>query len=220
MDYSGPDAADYADVAALNYAFLVRLRSPGDAGTRLRAHLPGELRRVVTALRDVQIERLASSPFLLLTLRERDSAYWKRLADEHLSPDLFLAQRDATDEVAAAALSFLWHLARRNPYAARLVAGAGNEWCSMLTGHTLLPLLRQAAGRRDLLQPRHAGNAAFWGKLLGPGLDSNAVIRSAAHTACLQTILTNMPAPVRLARAAARRRNPLPGSSGPVRRPT
>jgi hypothetical protein len=219
MDYIGPDAADFADVAALNHAFLVRLRSPGRAGSRLREQMPEPLQRVVAALRDVQVERLASSPFLLLSLRERDAVYWQRLAGEYAFPDLFAVEDEKTDEVAAAALSFLWHLARRNPYAVRLVAGAGNDWCAMLTASTLLSLLRGASGRADLLQPRHADNPAFWTKLLGAGLDSNAVTRAAAHTACLQTVLTNMAGTARQPRAAACRSRIPPCRPRRARRP-
>jgi hypothetical protein len=208
MDFSGPEAADFAEVAALNHAFLVRLRSPGATGMRLREHLPGNLQPVVLALRDLQVERLASSPFLLLSLRERDPVYWQRLTSEHAAPDLFAAARERTDEVAAAALSFLWHLARRNPYAVRLVAGAGNDWCSIMTSNTVLTILRRASGRPDLLRPRLAGNVAFWSRLLGPGLDSSPSIRQASHTTCLQTLLTDLPEPAQQLRAAARRRRP------------
>ena len=218
MDYTGPYSADFADVAVLNHAFLVRLRSPCAAGAHLRGYLPEQLHPVITALRDVQIERLSASPFLLLSLRERDAGFWQRLAFDHASPDLFGAQDESSDEIAAAALSFLWHLARRNPYAARLVAGAGNDWCSLLTGTTLLTLLRQASGRRDLLHPRLAGDRTFWTKLLGPGLDSNAEVRVAAHTACLQTMLTDAPEPAPHYRAAARRSEQPRYRSRPARR--
>jgi hypothetical protein len=208
MDFNGPDAADFAEVAALNHAFLVRLRSPGATGMQLREHLPGSLHPVVLALRDLQVERLASSPFLLLSLREQDPAYWQRLAGEHVAPDLFAAGGEDTDEIAAATLSFLWHLARRNPYAVRLVAGAGNDWCSIMTSNTLISILRRASSRPDLLQPRLAGNVAFWSRLLGPGLDSSPTIRRAAHTTCLQTLLTDLPEPARQPRLAARRSRP------------
>jgi hypothetical protein len=220
MDYTGPDAADFADVAALNHAFVVRLRAPGVDGERLREQLPEPLHAVVSALRDVQVERLASSPFLLLSLRERASGYWQRLAGEQGDGDLFAEQHASPDVIAAAALSFLWHLARRNPYAARLLAGATNDWCSMLAGNTLLRLLRQASSRVDLLQPRLAGNPAFWTRLLGPGLDSNAEVRGAAHAACLQTILTDVPDPARQLRAAARRTRLPRYRAGPARPPT
>ncbi len=205
MDFTGPDAADFAEVAALNHAFLVRLRSPGAKGAQLREHLPDHLRPVVVALRDLQVERLAATPFLLLSLGEQDPACWQRLAGERVSPDLFSLARGDTDEVAAAALSFLWHLSRRNPYAVRLVTGADNDWCSIMTSNTLLTMLRRASGCADLLRPRLADNAAFWSKLLGPGLDSNPNVRGAAHTTCLQTLLTDLPRPPQQPRIAARR---------------
>ena len=44
MDFSGPEPADFANVAALNRAFLLRLRSPS-AGRDLRAHIPEPLRK-------------------------------------------------------------------------------------------------------------------------------------------------------------------------------
>lgn len=203
MDYSGPEAADYAEVAELNQAFLFYLRAP--AGAVLRARLPEQLRPAIAALRDVQVERLARTPFLLPTLRERDAGYWRRLAAGKPESDLFAADRSGGDDIAVAALSFLWHLARRNPYALRLVAGAGNDWCSMLTDSTLFALQRRVAAKADILLPREAGNGEFWCKLLGPGLSSDPTIRAAAHTACLQTILTDLSGSVPNLRAAARR---------------
>lgn len=219
MDFTGPDAADFADVAALNHAFLARLRSPGASGAQLREQLPDHLRPVVVALRDLQVERLASSPFLLLSLGEQDPACWRRLAGERASPDLFLNAREHTDEIAAAALSFLWHLARRNPYAVRLVAGAGNDWCSIMTSNTLLTLLRRASSIPGMLRPRLADNAAFWSRLLGPGLDSNPNVRRAAHTTCLQTLLTDLPGPAQQPRIAARRSQRPLYRARPSRRP-
>ena len=219
MDFTGPDAADFAEVAALNHAFLVRLRSPDVNGAQLREHLPDHLRPVVVALRDLQVERLASSPFLLLSLGEQNPACWQRLAGEHASPDLFSSASESTDEVATAALSFLWHLARRNPYAVRLLAGAGNDWCSIMTSNTLLTLLRRASSIPDLLRPRLPDNAAFWSKLLGPGLDSNPNLRRAAHTTCLQTLLTDLPGRAQQPRIAARRSQQPLYRARPSRRP-
>ncbi len=217
MDYSGPDASDFADVAALNHAFLMRLRST--AGANLRERLPQRLRPAVAALRDVQVERLATTPFLLLTLRERDADYWKRLVGEDGFPDLFATATDGADDIVAAALSFLWHLARRNPYALRLLAGAANDWCATLAGSTLLELVRRASTRPDILLPREADNHEFWRKLLGPGLSSDASVRSAAHTACLQTMLTGLPESVPILRAAARRSQPPRYRTAAIRRP-
>lgn len=206
MDYSGPDAADFSEVAALNQAFLVCLRAP--AGAALRGCLPERLRPVIAALRDIQVERLAATPFLLLTLRERDAGYWAQLAGEETAPDLFATGGNGGDDIAAAALSFLWHLARRNPYALRLIAGAGNDWCSILLDSTLLTLLRRVGSQADALLPREADNGEFWRKLLGPGLSSDPTVRAAAHAACLQTMLTNLPESAPMLRAAARRSQP------------
>ena len=217
MDYSGPDAADFAEVAALNQAFLVCLRAP--AGARLRGRLPEPLQPAMAALRDVQVERLARTPFLLLTLRERDAGYWRQLAGEQSEPDLFAPGGNGGDDIAAAALSFLWHLARRNPYALRLVAGAGNDWCSMLLESTLRALLRTIASQADILLPREAGNGEFWRKLLGPGLSADPTVRAAAHTACLQTILTDLPESAPMLRAAARRSLPPRYRAAAVQRP-
>lgn len=218
MDYLGPDSADFTDVAALNHAFLVRLRSP--AGATLRLRLPERLQPVVAALRDVQVERLATTPFLLMTLRERDAGFWRRLVGAEPLPDLFATGSHGANDIATAALSFLWHLARRNPYALRLIAGAGNEWCSVMTDSTLIALLRVVSSHPDILLPRQPDSGEFWCKLLGPGLSSDAAVRGAAHAACLQTMLTDLPEMVPILRAAARRSQPPRYRTAAVRRPS
>ena len=60
MEFSGPDAADFANVRALNHAFLARLRSPGD-GRHLREQLPSALGALLEALTNLQVERLAAT---------------------------------------------------------------------------------------------------------------------------------------------------------------
>ena len=90
-------------------------------------------------------------------------------------------------------MSFLWQLAGRNPYAARLVSGATLGWCERLSARTLLDVLRTAAGINELLQPRFPGNEDFWRKLLGPGVGSDAQSRRSAHITCLQWLLTDSP---------------------------
>lgn len=210
MDYQGPGADDFAEVTALNRAFLQCLRSAGRHGTRLRQVMPEDLRQAVTALRDLHVERLAATPFLLLSLREGDDAFWRSMADDGDHPDLFADERHANGGLVAAALSFLWHLAQHNPYAARVLAGAGADWCSLVASRTLVQLLRHAATHPDLMQPRLAANADFWRKLLGPGLSSQADVRNAAHTACLQTLLTAMANAVPRTLRAAACRSPVP----------
>ncbi len=206
MEFSGPERADLADVQSLNHAFLECVRSDR-SGQTLREQLPPSLQPVIAAISDLQIRRLAASPFLLLSLRESDDDYWDRLFAQGPNGDLFNSTRiasDATHRIVAATLGFLWQLVRRDPHAARLVCGASVNWCEQLAARTLLGLLQLVADRSDLLGPRLAGSEAFWRRLLGPGLSSERNIRSAAHLCALQTVLTdNAAKPYNRLRAAA-----------------
>ncbi len=205
MDFSGPEPADFANVESLNYAFLRCVRR-ASCGRHQRQQLPQKIQRLVEGLTDLQIERLAAAPFLLLSLRERDEHYWQALLDDEPNSDLLVAVDSDTEtqQLAAAGLAFLWALAKRNPYATRLVSGATLNWCEQLADYTMLQLLQQTHGRRDLLQPRFPGNEQFWSKLLGPGLSSERDVRIAAHLTALQSVLTEDPTTrYRATRAAA-----------------
>lgn len=195
MDFSGPQAADFDNIQSLNRAFLRRLRETC-CGRRLRQAFAAAPRAIIKGLSDLQIERLSATPFLLLSLRERDDDYWRVLKDAEAQDDLFLhGDIDVeTGQLTAAALAFLWQLSRRNPYATRLVSGATLNWCEQLSNCTLLRLLQRTSGRNDLLQPRLAENQDYWGKLLGPGLSSELDVRRAAHLTALQSMLTGDPA--------------------------
>ena len=205
MDFSGPEPADYCNVQSLNHQFLILARDSA-AGRGLRQLMQEALRPMIAGLTDLQIGRLSKTPFLLFSLRECDEDYWKMLSGEDRNMDLLVAAERGSDssQLAAAGLAFLWQLARRNPYAARLVSGATLHWCEQLAVCTLLPVLQQMAGRSDLLRPRRADDTEFWNKLLGPGLSSEQAVRKAAQLSALQAILTGDPAErYRPSRAAA-----------------
>lgn len=192
MDYSALEGTDLADVQALNKAFLRCLRGDGP-GQVLREQLPHPLQAAARGLSDLQVERLAVSPFLLMSLAEFDDAYWQRLLADDSTADLFDARPGRSDEagrIAAATLGFLWQLARRNAYAARLISGASLNWCDQLAACTLWRVTQQAADRDDLLRPRLGGNEPFWRRLLCAGLSSEPDVRGAAHLCALQTVLT------------------------------
>lgn len=195
MEYSGPEAADFRNVRSLNSAFLTRLRS-SSPGKDLRRQMGAGVQMMVSGLTDLHIERLSATPFLLFSLRERDSDYWSFLSSDEPGGDLLVIDTSAgeRERLAAACLGFLWQLARRNPYAARLVSGATLSWCEQLAECTLFRVLQRMAGRHDLLQPRRAADAEFWHKLLGPGLSSEQEVRVAAQLSALQLILTEDPA--------------------------
>ena len=191
MDYQGPEPADFHNVCTLNQEFLARLRASSSAKSWLPL-LAAPLRPLVRSLTDLQVERLAAAPFLLFSLRQNDADYWRALPGGTPQADLLAGKRRGAEssQLAAASLGFLWQLARRNPYAVRLVSGASLSWCECLADCTLLHLLRFAAGREELLRPRRAADVEFWSKLLGPGVSPEAPVRRAAQLSALQSMLT------------------------------
>jgi hypothetical protein len=193
MDFFGPEPTDFANVTALNKAFLMRLRDPL-RGKQLRLRLPSGSQPTVKRLSNLQIERLSALPYLLLSVRERDQACWRALANDDPNRDLLSGGDGKGDEIVVAALSFLWQLARRNPYAVRLISGATLNWCEQIADYTLLTLLQHAVVRTDLLQPRLTNDEEFWSRLLGPGLSPDSQVRRAAHMTSLQVMLTEDPA--------------------------
>ena len=179
MEFLGPSVNDIDNVRALNRGYLELLRSqPG--GARMTA---------------AQAECLALSPFLLFTLREHDERLWDSLRVAPAQPDLvddpLPPSRDVV-RVQAAGLAFLWHLARRNPYAARVVSGATLRWCERLAATTLLRLLDWAA-TRELIAPRFDRGATVWRELLGSGAGAARMLRSSTHMRALQDLLTMQP---------------------------
>ena len=153
MDFSGPQKAEFNNVRSLNQAFLNRLRTSPDVQVLLQAFSP-KLRPLVAGLTDLQVRRLAETPFLLLSLREQDDDYWSVLFADDPTGDLFaVASGGGHDRhLVAATLGFLWQLAQHNPYAVRLVSGATINWCDSLANSTLLRLLHPLARK---MRPRH-----------------------------------------------------------------
>jgi hypothetical protein len=209
MEYSAPNESDLANVKALNAAFLNDL-CEGSAAIELRDEQGPALREVFMALNAVQRTRLGSAPFLLFSLREHEAQFWDdclAAGQEQRTRDMFSVNRLPDDEnprLPAAALAFLWQLAGRNPYAARLVSGASVDWCERLADCTLVSLLSRVSTRREFLQLRFAGNRPVLNKLLGAGVSSQAEVRHAAHMAAMQAMLLQVASPMRTAfRAAA-----------------
>lgn len=190
MEYSGPDAADLADVRALNAAFLDYLCGP--LGRRLRGEFPEDLRPALKEMSERQARRLSTIPFLLMSCQEQDDAYWQAPINTQSVRDLFAPTSVDTDpisQIASATLGFLWQLARKNPYAVRMVCGASQGWCDQLVACSLLEVLQRTASDPQLLTPRLANEKLFWHRLLGAGLSSNAEVRRAAHLSALQIVL-------------------------------
>ena len=205
MEFSGPERSDLRDVQSINQAFLLFLRST--AGEPLKNCLPQKLQPALQALSPRQVERLSSVPFLLMSIGEIDDDCWSKASGGRPIRDLFAPIRDESDpiaRIATAAAGFLWQLARKNPYAARLVSGATLAWCERLAEQTLLRVFEYATDNPQALKPRMADNSGFWHRLLGAGVSAEAEIRRAAHLSALQSVLTHAAvAPPRRLRTAA-----------------
>lgn len=170
-EYPGPDRADYANVFALNAAFL----------------------RATSDLKGPQRGRLAASPFLLFSLREDDLQWWERiLADDHQA-DLvseFAASDFELRRIQTVAISYLWQLARQNAYAARVVSGASIAWCEKIAELPLITLLDRSAGRSDLMKSRLDTSDTLGGRLLGDGISASRDLRRSSQFSALQGLLT------------------------------
>lgn len=207
MDFEGPSAIDYENVHSLNLAFLALLKRDPASRRCLRA-LPSRLAGQLPGLTDRQAARLARTPFLLFSLRERDDRFWESVFAGPGTGDLFAVPPPGSDELGrlvAAGLGFVWQLAKHNPYAARVICGASLHWCEQLTERTFLHVLALAGRQRDILTIRAAADALLWGKLLSDGVSRETAVRRAAHISALQCVLTTVGQPAGARRAAAAR---------------
>lgn len=192
MDFAGPEGSDYENVHSLNRAYLSLLVGGRQIAAPVNNMLPGHLARL-KALSRQQTDRLASTPFLLFSLHERDGNYWEHLLQASSERDLFAGSPDPADDygqLLAAALGFVWQLARQNPYTARLICGASVHWCELIAEQTIFRLLALAGLRRDVLIPRFGGDSELWPKLLVAGVARENDVRQSAQIAALQSMLT------------------------------
>ena len=170
-EYPGPSRADYANVLALNTAFL----------------------EASSDLKGPQRARLAAAPFLLFSLREIDLDWWASALADDRQGDLIAVPKHATEALCglqSASISFLWQLADRNPYAARIISGATIAWCEMLTGPPLVTVLKRVGMRSDLIISRPGVIDLAHSQLLGLGVSSRRDIRRSSHFTALQSLLT------------------------------
>ena len=192
-EYPGPSLDDYANVLALNLAFI----------------------RASSELKGPQRGRLAAAPFLLFSFRENDLEWWDDALADQRQGDL-MAARDLDcpqlRSVQTAALSFLWQLSRRNPYAARVISGATIAWCEMISALPIVTLLDRVGARGDLMLSRLEEPDVFGERLLGEGTSAERNVRRSTQLSALQSLLTRPAADNYTPRAAAACR-----LSGPLR---
>jgi len=178
MDYEGLTQDDLANVRALNRAWL-RLHHGEEQGLR---QLPAK-----------RLERLADAPFLLFSFREQDDQLWRSLLDKGRQQDLLVEGQPVSEEKQAlqsAGLAFLWELARRNPYVARVVSGAPLHWCERVAVVTLVRML-DSVTRCQVIEPRFDDASALHKRLLRRGGSALREVRVFAHIGALQAMLTS-----------------------------
>lgn len=191
-EYPGPGQEDYDNVEALNVAFI----------------------REMSTLKGPQRGRLAATPFLLFSLREDDLDWWQHALVEQRQVDLISERQLHNTEllrIQTAALSFLWHLASRNPYATRIISGATIAWCEKIVDLPLHTLLDRVGTRGDLIESRLYRLGIVGQRLLGSGVSSRENLRRSAQLTALQTLLTDPCAdqPVRFPAAACSLTGPM-----------
>ena len=211
MHYPGPELVNFDDVAALNRAFLELLGGESCAGQCL-VDLRDDLAVRLRGLTPTELDRLAGTPFLLVSFREHDRVFWDRILDTEPRADLFAGTAAAGEasQVIAAGLSFVWQLARQNSYALRLVCGASLHWCERIAERPLVGILNRARSQDALLTLRSAADANLWRKLLYGGVSVCEDIRAAAHLGALQMMLTRSDSGMRPAWSSAACRTRVP----------
>ena len=190
MEYASPQVVDLNEVYALNQTFLSMLCQEKDESGLLAA-LPTGLARRFSAMSLPERRRMAAAPFLLFSLREDDDGYWDDVYAVPPDRDLFeppFGHSQCRSQLVAAALGYLWQMARQNPYTLRVVCCAPLHWCERLAEEPLMRVISCSSRRDDMLRLRAADSAAIWQKMLDAGLNRRKEIRLAAQHAVLQSL--------------------------------
>lgn len=210
MNYACPRQSDLDETRDLNLAFLRMLRGR-DLGDDYFAGLNADLRIKLRSLSSAQARRLARVPFLLLSFREHEAELWDHAPADGLADGPTPSPVDGVrGRLLAAGLGFSWQLARRNPYALRLLTGANLHWCERLAEQPFLAVMRRVSHCTDLPRLRAASDEGVWQKLLTDGVSRVDSLRLAAQLSSLQMRLTRPPTEAaRWAAAACRTRVPM-----------
>ena len=216
MHYASPGVADFENVTALNRCFVEFA-----AGRPRPPTVSQSLQSALAALSGIERGRISRLPFLLFTLGGYDPGLWRQCP---VSPQRDLL-RDASPmplvewRLVTSTLSLLWILAQDNRYSARLVAGASDDWYSLVGANPIVSLLEFAAGFDHLVVPRLAAEQVFWRRLIAGCRLPARKSREAARFAAFQRVLTASgdDGSRRLAAAACRRADASRRLTQPVR---
>lgn len=176
------DKAILSEIYELNQRFVAL--APALPASRFGADggdLPAMLGRFHAETR----RQLSQCPFLLFRIDARPAT--ASVADA--SPAR-AAPAEAEAELARLALSFLWHLARANPFAARVVSGTPAYWCERLAALSIVRLIETATTCDIEVRPRLAAVPGFWLDLLRATGSRPPMRRRAMGIAGLQLIMS------------------------------
>ncbi|MDJ0710239.1 MAG: hypothetical protein QNJ14_07620 [Woeseiaceae bacterium] len=149
--------------------------------------------REVARLSHSRVERLAAAPFLLFSFRERDDVLWQSLLGPGMQADLLdrkSLERPELGNLQTAGLAFLWELARRNPFVARVVSGATLAWCNALAAATLADLLGRVT-HEAIIEARFSADDVRLDRLLANGVSRDDEVRRATQLGVLHSLLTD-----------------------------
>ncbi len=176
-------AAALESLHAINRLYLELLA----AGPQPRCSMarPSLLDTVAGGLARLSAERrtaLAGTPFSLFDAHFGDGAFWTQLTmvvREPAPPGLFERTLPFTVDFAQMALFYAWHLARLEPFAARVLLGMSAQTQRVFAGLPLPYLQQIALEQPQLIEPRWSDRDTVWRILLG------AAHRGPEHLACV-----------------------------------
>lgn len=199
MRFRPLSARDMDDLAAVNADYLRFLASGDPYAVQHLQALPVTARERLRRLDTDQTAEAARCPFLLCGLH-RVEIDLETPRGRNL--ELIGGAASGPALVLLTTLSLLRRIGRRRPFAVRVVAGTGMEWCKALV-HLDDPAVVGVARRQaSRLRPVHAGVRKFWPELLS-GPELSPLRRRAIRAAGLQ--LLQMPHDERPMAAAASR---------------
>lgn len=187
MHHQGLIEGHLEEVAALNAQYLALLLARGAPAADPRLAADSPLLARMARLGEERLAELADCPFLLYTLGEDELIPQYRGFGR--AEELADASR-GLPALALMSLTWLRSLARRNPFAVRLIAGATEGWCVELAGAAPGALVNHARRAERWMRPRFAREGRFWEDAIAAIEERRGERLRAVRTAGLQRLLS------------------------------
>lgn len=163
------DAGLQVQIVELNVQVLEAVRQRAGAGDGAPQPLLRELAPLWNTLDDSRLQALARCPYLMLDAGFSRPDLWDAGVHETAPPAHWLAAV-LPPELVRRAVMLGWHLARTNPFAARITLGMSPQ-CAQLIGRTRLRDLELLVERRaPSCRLRWEDRIAVWQQLLQAAL--------------------------------------------------